>query len=139
VSAVCTHLGGVVRWNDAERSWDCPLHGSRFGPDGTVLQAPAVRPLSTTEGTHPMPIVTASDVRDLLASDEPGATLVLLGGETQVVAGADLTADRLAGAIVVADRDQLRESANLDLDDPSPDALRELAERLDAAVTHLGG
>ncbi|QWF23617.1 FAD-dependent oxidoreductase [Nocardioides sp. LMS-CY] len=41
VSAVCTHLGGVLRWNDAERSWDCPLHGSRFDTDGSVLEGPA--------------------------------------------------------------------------------------------------
>jgi glycine/D-amino acid oxidase-like deaminating enzyme len=41
LSTVCTHLGGIVRWNDAEESWDCPLHGSRFAPDGSVLEAPA--------------------------------------------------------------------------------------------------
>ncbi|WP_153397667.1 FAD-dependent oxidoreductase [Ornithinicoccus halotolerans] len=45
VSAVCTHLGGVLRWNDAECTWDCPLHGSRFGPDGTRLEGPAGRDL----------------------------------------------------------------------------------------------
>lgn len=38
---VCTHLGGVLRRNDAEDSWDCPLHGSRFGLDGEVLEGPA--------------------------------------------------------------------------------------------------
>lgn len=42
VSAVCPHLKGILRWNDAEQSWDCPLHGSRFAPDGSVLDGPAV-------------------------------------------------------------------------------------------------
>ncbi|WP_259363469.1 FAD-dependent oxidoreductase [Microbacterium esteraromaticum] len=45
MSAVCTHLGGIVSWNSAERSWDCPLHGSRFAADGTLLEGPAVEDL----------------------------------------------------------------------------------------------
>ncbi|GAA1754743.1 FAD-dependent oxidoreductase [Kocuria aegyptia] len=45
VSAVCSHMHGVLHWNDAERSWDCPLHGSRFAADGTLLEGPAVKDL----------------------------------------------------------------------------------------------
>lgn len=45
VSALCTHLKGVLCWNSAERSWDCPLHGSRFAPDGTLIEGPATRNL----------------------------------------------------------------------------------------------
>jgi glycine/D-amino acid oxidase-like deaminating enzyme/nitrite reductase/ring-hydroxylating ferredoxin subunit len=45
LSPVCTHMGCHVRWNTAERSWDCPCHGSRYAPDGKVIHGPAVRDL----------------------------------------------------------------------------------------------
>jgi len=44
-SAVCPHLGGVLQWNDDEKSFDCPLHGSRFTAYGTVINGPAISDL----------------------------------------------------------------------------------------------
>jgi glycine/D-amino acid oxidase-like deaminating enzyme/nitrite reductase/ring-hydroxylating ferredoxin subunit len=46
VSPVCTHMGCKVHWNSAETSWDCACHGSRFRPDGTVIEGPALAPLA---------------------------------------------------------------------------------------------
>ncbi|WP_109210992.1 MULTISPECIES: FAD-dependent oxidoreductase [Microbacterium] len=65
VSAVCPHLGGVLRWNDAELTWDCPLHASRFTADGSRIEGPALCDLTR------LPRVHGEEVED--DEDQPAA------------------------------------------------------------------
>jgi glycine/D-amino acid oxidase-like deaminating enzyme/nitrite reductase/ring-hydroxylating ferredoxin subunit len=55
-SATCTHMGCRVAWNDAEGTWDCPCHGSRFTPHGDVISGPAEEPLAEVSKPQPSPV-----------------------------------------------------------------------------------
>lgn len=60
MSAVCPHLAGIVSWNKAEKSWDCPCHGSRFDCHGKVIEGPAI------SGLKP-----AQDIKKISAKETP--------------------------------------------------------------------
>lgn len=49
LSSVCPHRGCDVMWNEVEKVWDCPCHGSRFTPEGQVVRGPAMQPLATAK------------------------------------------------------------------------------------------
>jgi glycine/D-amino acid oxidase-like deaminating enzyme/nitrite reductase/ring-hydroxylating ferredoxin subunit len=49
VAGKCSHMGCEIKWNGAETSWDCECHGSRFAPDGRVLEGPALAPLQAAK------------------------------------------------------------------------------------------
>jgi glycine/D-amino acid oxidase-like deaminating enzyme/nitrite reductase/ring-hydroxylating ferredoxin subunit len=51
-TAVCPHMGCIVHWNDVEKTWDCPCHGSRFDKYGSVLNGPAIRDLTSLSHEH---------------------------------------------------------------------------------------
>jgi glycine/D-amino acid oxidase-like deaminating enzyme/nitrite reductase/ring-hydroxylating ferredoxin subunit len=55
VSPVCPHLGGIVRWNEADQAWECPLHGSRFAANGALLEGPATQDLTPLGETRSTP------------------------------------------------------------------------------------
>ena len=58
LSPICTHVGCEVKWNNAERSWDCPCHGTRYSYDGRVMTGPAVKNLAKV------------NVRELVSKEE---------------------------------------------------------------------
>jgi len=60
VCLVCPHLGAIVRWNEAESTWDCPAHGSRFRATGEYLEGPTFGDLRSRPRPEPEAAASAS-------------------------------------------------------------------------------
>lgn len=52
VNSTCTHMGCELTWNSAEKSWDCPCHGSRFTYEGDIIEGPTVKPLNSRKDVN---------------------------------------------------------------------------------------
>lgn len=71
LSPTCTHLGCTVAWNTAERSWDCPCHGSRYTVQGEIIEGPAVADLQRVTGFSLKPGAARSGARPPDAEPTP--------------------------------------------------------------------
>jgi Glycine/D-amino acid oxidases (deaminating) len=58
VDPTCMHMGCELSWNSAEKSWDCPCHGSRYALDGTIIEGPTVNPLNVYKNLSTIEKVT---------------------------------------------------------------------------------
>lgn len=71
LSPTCPHLGCAVAWNDAEHSWDCPCHGSRFSMQGEVLEGPAVSGLQRVTAFSLKPSAAQAGARPADTEQKP--------------------------------------------------------------------